>query len=214
MPKKIDREIEIIPADEAPQGSAEWKALRMGLPTASNFSDVMAAEDGKVRGLFMRKLAGEIVSGVPREEYRNGAMDRGNTVEDSLRATFQIETGLSPHQVAFVRRRRPYGIIGASPDALIGDDCGLEIKSEAPHVLIETLRAGRVPPQHMAQIQGSMFVSGRPSWWLCIGYPGMPMAKWKVKADTAYQARLDVALEVFTQELGEMVAWLRKYGRE
>jgi hypothetical protein len=66
----------------------------------------------------------------------------------------------------------------------------------------------------MPQVQGNMLVTGRPFWWLAIGFPGMPMAKWKIKADTAYQARLEVALETFTQELGEMVDWLRTYGRE
>jgi hypothetical protein len=59
-----------------------------------------------------------------------------------------------------------------------------------------------------------MLVTGRPFWWLAIGFPGMPMAKWKIKADTAYQARLEVALETFQQELDEMVVWLRRYGRE
>jgi predicted phage-related endonuclease len=212
MLKKTEPEIEIV--DDVPQGSAEWRALRCGKVTASNFADVMAAGEGKVRGLYMRKVAGEIITGLPAEDFKSRAMERGSEMEDSLRAAFQIETGLDPRQVAFVRRRRPYGIIGASPDALIGDQGGLEIKKEEPHILIETLRSGRVPPQHMPQVQGNMLVTGRPFWWLAIGFPGMPMAKWKIKADTAYQARLEVALETFTQELGEMVDWLRTYGRE
>jgi len=210
MPK-ANPEIEII--DDVPQGSAEWRALRCGKVTASNFADVMAAGEGKVRGLYMRKVAGEIITGLPAEDFKSRAMERGSEMEDSLRAAFQIETGLSPRQVAFVRRRRPYGIIGASPDALIGDDCGLEIKKAEPHVLIEILRAGRVPAEHIAQVQGNMLVSGRPSWWLAIGFPGMPMFKRRIMRDSAYCARLEVALETFTQELAELVDWLRKYGR-
>lgn len=208
---KINPEIEII--DDVDQGSDEWYSLRMGCPTASNFADVMAKGEGKVRDLYMRKLAGELASGVRREEYRNGAMDRGNQLEDSLRATFSIETGLSLRQVAFVRRRRPYGVIGASPDSLIAPNCGLEIKSAAPHVLIDILRAGRVPPEHMPQIQGNMLVTGATSWWLAIGYPGMPMFKRLIPRDSAYCARLEVALETFQQELDEMVAWIKNYER-
>jgi predicted phage-related endonuclease len=212
MPKKTEPEIEII--DDVDQGTPEWRALRVGLPTASNFGDVMAAGEGKVRGLYLRKMAGEIITGLPAEDFRSRAMERGAEMEDSLRAAFQIETGLDPRQVAFVRRRRPYGIIGASPDALIGDDCGLEIKKAEPHVLIEILRAGRVPPEHVPQVQGNMLVSGRPWWWLAIGFPGMPMFKRKIARDSSYCARLEVALETFTQDLDEMVVWLRRYGRE
>lgn len=214
---KPTSEIEII--DDVLQGSPEWKALRVGIPTASRFADAMASakvpgEESKTRARYMKDLAGEVMTGEPAEGFRSRAMIRGQEVEPVLRATFQIETGLDVREVAFVRRRTPFGLIGASPDALVGEDSGLEIKSEDPAILIDTLRAGRVPPQHMAQLQGNMLVSGRPSWWLAIGYPGMPMAKWKVRADTAYQARLKIALEVFQQELDELVEWLRKYGRE
>lgn len=212
MLEKVQPEIEIV--DDVPQGGDEWRALRCGKVTASNFGDVMAGGENRVRGLYMRKVAGEIITGLPAEDFKSRAMERGSEMEDSLRAAFQIETGLSPRQVAFVRRRRPYGIIGASPDALIGDDCGLEIKKAEPHVLIDILRAGRVPPEHVAQVQGNMLVSGRPWWWLAIGFPGMPMFKRKVARDTAYHARLEVGLETFQQELDEMVVWLRKYGRE
>lgn len=203
-------DIEIIDGE---QGGDEWKALRAGVPTASNFAKVMAQGDGKTRDIYMRHLAGEIITGEPRTEFRNARMDFGNEIEPSLRATFEIETGLSLRQVAFVRRTMPFGVIGASPDSLIGDDGGLELKSAEPHILIDILRSGRPPGEHIAQVQGSMLVSGRQWWWLGIGYPKMPFAKWKIQKDTAYCARLTVGLQTFCDELKEMVAWLRRYGK-
>lgn len=211
---KAEPEIEIVPADEAPQGSPEWKALRVGKITASRFADAVAGGDGKVRQKYLKELAGEVMTGEPAETFFSRAMERGKDMEGSLRATFEIETGLQVEQVSFVKRRRPYGIIGASPDGLIGDDCGLEIKKSEPHLLIDILRSGRVPPEHVPQLQGNMLVTGRPFWWIAIGFPGMPMFKRKVPRDTAYQARVEVGLEAFQQELDELVAWLRKYGKE
>lgn len=207
-------EFEIVPADEAPQGTPEWKALRVGKITASRFADAVAGGDGKVRQKYLKELAGEVMTGEPAETFKSRAMDRGTEMESSLRATFQIETGLQVEQISFARRRRPYGVIGASPDGLVGADAGLEIKKAEPHVLIDILRAGRVPPEHVPQLQGNMLVTGRPFWWLAIGFPGMPMFRRKVARDTAHIARLEVGLETFQQELDEMVAWLRNYGRE
>ena len=203
-------EIEII--EDVEQGSAEWVAARLGVPTASRFADVMAAGEGKVRFGYLKDLAGEQMTGEQAEGFRSRAMIRGQEVEPALRAMFEIETGLSVRQVAFIRRTRPYGVIGASPDGLIGDDCGLEIKSASPSVLIDILRAGTVPREHLPQVQGNMLVSGRASWWLAIGCPGMPLFRRKIMRDSAYCARLEVGLEAFHAELAETVAWLHNYG--
>ncbi|MDO8534236.1 MAG: YqaJ viral recombinase family protein [Xanthobacteraceae bacterium] len=207
-------EIEVIDVE---QGSLEWFEVRRGLPTASNFSDVMASgRDGgisKTRDLLLRKLAGEIVSGVNREDFRNGAMDRGNAMEDEVRSLYAMIAGVQPTKVGFVRRAMRYGIIGASPDSFVGADRGVEIKTAAPHILIEILKADRVPPEHVIQIQGSMMVSGRKSWDLAIGYTGMPLFRKTVRRDEATIARLDLALSVFYEELDELVAWLRRYGK-
>lgn len=207
-------EIEVVDVE---QGSPEWFECRRGLPTASNFSEVMASgRDGgasKTRDLLMRKLAGEIVSGVNREDFRNGAMDRGNAMEDEVRSLYAMIAGVEPIKVGFVRRQMRYGIIGASPDSFVGDERGVEIKTAAPHLLIETLKADRVPPEHILQIQGCMMVTGRKYWDLAIGYTGMPLFRKTVRRDESVIARLDLALSVFYEELNELVAWLRAYGK-
>lgn len=203
--------IEII--DDCEQGDPVWMKHRVGILTASNFADAIASGEGKVRGLLMRKLAGEIVTGLPREDYKGGAMERGNIMEPMIRDIFTLETGLETRRVAFVKRTMSWGVIGASPDSLIEPDSGVEFKSQAPHILIDTLKADRMPPEHRAQVQGSMLVTGRKSWWFAAGYEGMPLFKQRIMRDTSYIARLEVGLQTFHEELGEMVAWLRSYGR-
>lgn len=207
----MKNDIEII--DDCEQGDPAWIKHRVGVLTASDFADAIAAGEGKVRGLLMRKLAGEQVTGLPRENYRGGAMERGNIMEPMLRDIFTLETGLQTRQVAFIKRKMPWGVIGASPDSLVGDDCGVEFKSMAPHLLIDVLKADRMPPEHRAQVQGCMLVTGRKSWWFAAGYEGMPLFRQRIMRDPSYIARLEVGLQTFHEELGEMVAWLRGYGR-
>ena len=64
------------------QGSEEWFAARMGIPTASQFATVMAkgrsGGDSKTRATYMRKLAGEVLTGKPMDSFCNAHTDRGH----------------------------------------------------------------------------------------------------------------------------------------
>lgn len=195
------------------QGSPEWFELRRGVPTASHFGHVAAGGDGKVRSLYMRKLAGEIVSGVPREDWRGDAMDRGQRVEPELRSLYAMMANVDPTLVGFVRRTMPFGLIGCSPDCLVGEEGVVEFKSAAPHILIEILDRDKTPPEHLPQCQGALLVTGRQWCDLAIGYPGMPLFRRRLPRDESAIARMELALEVFQRELDVMVERVRNYGR-
>ena len=57
------------------QGTPEWFKARLGLPTASMFDAVLASGKGggesKTRATYMRKLAGEIITGEQMEAFTN-----------------------------------------------------------------------------------------------------------------------------------------------
>lgn len=225
MPKKPDAKrrakapkpspLEVFSNEDYPQGSEAWKRLRLGIPTASHFAEVgRDAALSVTRDEYLRKLAGEIVSDQLREDFQSRAMERGAEQEDELRRLYAMITDTAPERVAFGKVGRPYGVIGASPDALIGKDGGLEIKSMAPHLLIEVLKADRVPKVFVPQLQGNMHVFGREWWDIAIGFRGMPLFRKRVYRDSAHIARLEVALEVFCGELAELVEWVKRYGRE
>jgi len=206
----VSAKIEVF---DCPQQSPEWYAAKMGVPSASNFADVLAGGAGKTRSVYMRKLAGELVSGEPREEYSNNAMNRGNAMEPELRAMWQVISGKEPTQVGFIKRKIRGGFAGCSPDALVEKEGILEIKSAAPHILIELLEADRVPPEHLPQCQGALFVTGRKYCELVVGYRGMPPLHKIIKRDETFIARLALGLEVFNDELNAMVKRIRNYGK-
>lgn len=196
--------VEIFDCD---QNSPEWIEARRGIPTASRFSDILAKGEGKTRTKYLRQLAGEIITGQPTENYSNGYMERGHAVEPEARSMYAFMRDAEPLPVGFIRNGRA----GASPDSLVGTAGLLEIKSKAPHLLIECIERGDFPPEHAAQVQGQLWVAEREWCDLAVYFPGMPLLVYRAKRDEAYIARLRSAVRAFCEELDELVARVRAY---
>lgn len=63
---------------DCPQNSPEWHAARMGIATASSFSDILTPAkskggEQKTRRTYMLKLAGEILSAGRRALRKKGS---------------------------------------------------------------------------------------------------------------------------------------------
>jgi len=192
------------------QGSAEWFAARMGIPTASEFATVMAkGKDGGrsvTRDKYMRQLAGEVLTEEPAPEgYSNGFMERGKLLEEDARSLFAFMHDVEPELIGFIRNGRK----GASPDSLIGSDAGLEIKTAIPAVQIERLQQNRIPPEYVAQVQGSLWVSERDHWHFMSYCPKLPPLIVRVGRDETYIKRLSDAVDAFNEELDNLVNSIR-----
>lgn len=201
--------IEII---ECAQNSPQWFAARAGIPTASEFKTVMREGKGSnpslTREAYLRKLAGEILTGEPAPEgYSNSFMERGHELEDEARSMFAFMRDADPLRVGFIRNGR----MGCSPDSLIGDDSGLEIKVAIPAVQIERLQRGTLPTEHVAQVQGSMLVTGRGSWNFVSYCPKLPPLILTVPRDDAYTAKQAAGIDAFLEELDALVQSIRTY---
>jgi predicted phage-related endonuclease len=191
------------------QGSEDWFACRAGIPTASKFATVMAKGEGKTRNEYMRKLAGEIITGQPMSSYKSEQMERGNAMEDEARETYAFIYDADIQRVGFIRN----GMKGASPDSLIGENGGLEIKTAEAHIQIDRLERDRLPPEHVAQVQGNLWVSEREYWDFVSYWPGLPMLRVRVSRDEPYIKNLAGEIDRFNDELAEMVERIRNYDR-
>lgn len=190
------------------QGEAEWFKARMGIPTASKFSTVMAKGEGKTRSEYMRKLAGEILTGEPQEAFSNGHTERGNAMEDEARQHYAFVEVAEIHRIGFIRN----GNKGASPDSLVGDNGGLEIKTALPHIQIDRLERDRLPPEHKAQVQGNLWLSER-EWWDFVSYwPKLPILTVRVYRDEEYIKTMADEIDRFNDELASLVERIRHYG--
>ncbi len=195
------------------QGTDEWYAARAGIPTASMFATVQAKGKGGgasiTRRKYMLQLAGERLTGKPMEGYVNNHMERGKEMEAEARDLYAMVHNCEPQQVGFIRR----GDSGASPDSLVDNHGLLEVKTKLPHLQIEVLLANRLPPEHVAQVQGQLWVSCR-EWLDFVSYwPGLPLFVTRVQRDEKYIAELSVAVSEFNEELNAVVNQISNYRR-
>jgi len=59
------------------QGSDDWRELRLGIPTASCFADILAKGQGKTRRTYRNRLIAELLTVKPQDTYTNDHMARG-----------------------------------------------------------------------------------------------------------------------------------------
>jgi len=189
---------------EAEQNSAAWFEFRRGLPSASKFQCLLAnSADRKGRRTYMYDLAGEIISGECAESYSNPFMERGKAMEAEAMDWYAFATDAELIRVGAIRS--PFLGAVCSPDSLVGDDGGLEIKTRMARLQLELLESGELPNEHKAQVQGAMWITGR-SFWDFVSYsPKIRPFKLRVHRDERYIATLAVAVREFNEELKALV---------
>lgn len=198
------------------QNTIEWRDARAGKITASRFCDVLAfgKRDGKplkARQDYIGDIVAEILTGEPREQVKAKPLDWGHDVEAAARAAYEAETGQMVTSVAFMTHPL-LDYIGCSPDGLVGSDGLMQIKCPMnPAVHIETLRDG-MPEEHIAQVQGELFVTGR-DWSDFVSYdPRMPehlrLYRQRVERDETYIAKLAEACASMWEEVQGLIRHL------
>jgi hypothetical protein len=129
------------------QGSDAWLQSRLGRPTASNFGKLITptrkastSAEGYINELIAQKITGEIP-----EFFKSEAMQRGNDLEPSAKALYEftrdvevVEVGLCLHDSLEC---------GASPDGLINDDGGIEVKAPLPHTHVVVFKGWQISRQ-------------------------------------------------------------------
>lgn len=182
---------------DIPQQSEEWFSARCGIPSASNFKKIITStgKPSTQAKKYMYQLAGERLLGRKEETYSNYHMERGNALEGEARLYYELITNKEVEQVGLVYKdeRKLYS---CSPDGM-----GLEIKCPSLAVHTEYLDGGKIPTDHVAQVQGCMYVTGYESWDFLSYYPGMKHLLVTVERDEEFMKILDELLEKFCANL-------------
>jgi len=192
------------------QGTDEWKAERVGIPTASEFDKIITTkgDSSKSRTKYMYQLAGERITGVREEGYKNGAMERGQLMEDEARQLYTLVTGneVRTTGICFPDANKRYG---ASPDGLIADEACLELKCPSIAVHVEYLLNNKLPTEYFCQVQGQLLVTGMKYCHFMSYFPGLNPLIIKVMPDEVFIKALKVELELFCRELAIVEEKLR-----
>jgi len=198
------------------QRTDEWYHARCGCVGASRIADIMATTKSgpsASRKNYMAELLCERLTGESPEHFESAAMKWGTDTEPLARSAYEIETGQMVEETGFVLHPS-IKMFGASPDGLVGDSGGLEIKCPNTATHIETLLGSTIDSRYMYQMQTGMACTGR-KWWDFVSFdPRLPgklqFHLRRVMRDDAVIEAIEKAVVLFLEELDEMVERLRK----
>jgi predicted phage-related endonuclease len=190
------------------QGSDEWMASRCGIVTMSNLQCLLAnGKDASGFGVqalgYMNELIGERITGEPSAGWAgNSHTLRGHEMEPVARDLYQEITGSAIEPVGIILNHG----VGFSPDGLVDEDGVLEIKSKLAKLQVEVILSGEIPKEHIAQVQGGLWVSER-EWLDFVSYwPGMPLFVKRAYRDEAYIRDISRRVEKFYDELENRIS--------
>lgn len=196
------------------QNTPEWDDYRRGIPTASEFGNILTAT-GKVsdtRVKYMKQLACEAVSGRSEDSFQSYRMKKGKEIEAESRRVYAMNhEDLDVYQVGFVYKNEQR-MFGCSPDALVDPSGGFETKDAKFTIQYDRLTDGKMITTHIPQVQGSLYICER-EWWdfqsYCNGLPALCIRNYR---DEKYISRLAEELEKFCYELAMMIKRLKEMG--
>lgn len=215
--------------DAPPQGACMSKtrigqenktlhAERTALATAERCNSPVIlepADTDEARSAVLIATA-ERVGGFVDKTFQSIDMMRGVDEEPLAVDAYAEHKGVTVVPCGFMTRRwssdRPSArampgdcTLGYSPDGLVGDDGLIEIKSRRGKKQVETVLAGAVPAENMAQIMAGLFVSGR-AWCDYVSYSaGLHLYVVRVYPDERWFDAIRAAVESFERDVTRTV---------
>ena len=186
------------------QGSDEWLAIRLGIPTASEFDRIVTPKKldlAAASKAYMHKLLAEWMYGAPLEAFVSPWMERGTALESEAVHYYEMERDVETQAIGFVLTDD--GNAGASPDRLIGEIAALELKCPA----LETHVGYMLDPQSLLmeyrmQCQGQLWVcADRDYADLMSYYPGFPAVIVRHYRDEVVQKALSLHILAFVETM-------------
>ena len=190
------------------QRSDEWFEARCGSLGASKIGVALSrlkrsGERTAAAMDYLYELAAERITGVPAK--RSNPMYWGRDHEDEARASYAFLTNLPVVKIGLIPHPTIEGA-HASPDSLVGDEGGLELKCPTSATHLRTLLERQVPEDHLPQVHWALACSGR-QWWDFVSYdPRFPdplqFFQKRVMRDEAIIASMEADARDFLSELG------------
>lgn len=206
------------------QNTEAWEELRRGIPTASAFHKIISplGKESEQREAYVNICIAEKIlkRQIDTQIANSDAMDRGHFLEGDAMRYYEAQTGMDTKPGGFVTTDD--GLIGCSPDRLVGDDGLLELKCPLPHTqigyLIAQIKKERgievkskldLSIKYKPQLQGQLYVTGR-KWVDILTYdPDFPdHCVTRVERDEPYLACMEKLLGKFCDEVADGVIML------
>jgi hypothetical protein len=176
--------------------------LRLGRVCSSEFSKIITPKTRKLSsqapGLMFRLIA-EWMTGEPVENafQQTEWMERGQELEDRAVMAYENLAEIETSPGGFCTTDD--GMIGCSPDRLIGDDGDLEIKAPLIHTQVAYALTGDLGEEYMTQLQGRMMITGRKYVDIFSFHPRLIIPALRVARNEEFIGELRLALDAFVK---------------
>lgn len=184
------------------QGTQEWLDARVGIITASHMSEIITPKTRKPSASMTKcayRILVEEIMGRSVNDASSGFMQRGTEMEDEARAWYAYDQQVEVQRVGLVLRDD--GKVGCSPDGLIGDHGGIEIKCPSAVVHMGFLLGDTSDNEYFSQIQANLWLCER-AWWDFVSYcPGLPPVLVRFRRDEEFIAAMSACVDTLLERL-------------
>lgn len=164
------------------QKTKEWFDIRIGKFTGSNIVRLMSDPKSK-KGFsdgattYIYEKASERITGEAEDSFSNESTEWGEFAEPKAAIIYELQTGKKLEEVGFIENKEiPW--FGASPDGIVKDERGIEIKCPTKRSIALKLYTCdnekdvlSISPKYYYQCHAGMLATGLPFWDLVIFEP-------------------------------------------
>jgi exodeoxyribonuclease (lambda-induced) len=173
------------------QRTEEWEEIRKGKLTASNAQAI--ASNGKGLESYIYQVLAQKYS-LNSERYTDINIERGIELEEQSRQVYELTTGEIVRQVGFIEMDEH---CGCSPDGLVGEDGGIEIKCHFNEKHLKLIIDNKIESKYIWQMQMFMLIANL-KWCDYVAYnPNFEKALVVVRVlpDIKKQEKLKIGIE-------------------
>lgn len=159
------------------QRSSEWLTAKCGKVGCSRLGEVLSFKkngaSSEERDNYLYELLAERLSGKNTPHFITREMEDGVQYESMARIKYELRSGVMVEEHG--GQEHP-SITGwwCSPDGLVGDDGGIEIKCPKTKTHIKTIFCNEIRPEYLYQMTGAVLIYDR-AWWDFVSYdPRLP----------------------------------------
>lgn len=194
------------------QLSLPWMKLHLGKITASGLDKILDSKweirSGEMPKTYAYTKAAELWRNSPLISGGSWSTEQGQMLEDEAMAFAALEYGYRITKMGFCETDD--GLCGCSPDGLIGDTSGVEMKCPEAHTHVKYICEGRLPKEYDAQVHGSMFVTGRKEWVFFSYHRGFPALHRIIDRDEEIMGKIASGVDHFHKLLNEAMGKLKE----